>query len=69
MTHTVRTVQLCIDRCARAKDGRGRWRAYRDCYTALARVGDDAIAMQTAAAARRIGEFLAAPVAATKAVA
>ena len=57
---TRQTVQLCIDRCARSKDGRGRWRAERDCLQQLAKAGGhDANAARTAAAARRIGEWLA----------
>jgi hypothetical protein len=57
---TPQTVKLCIDRCARSKDGRGRWRAERDCHVQLVKAGSgDANAARTAAAARRIGEWLA----------
>lgn len=52
------TIQLCIDRCRRAKDGRGAWQAERSCAVALAAQGDATVASNTAAAARRIGEWL-----------
>ncbi len=67
MSHARRAVRRCIDRCVKAKDGRGRWRAEADCFVQLGagRIGSD-----TAAAARRIGEWLATyPVTAPKAVA
>ena len=55
-----RNVQTCIDKCASAKDGRGRWRACRECVAKLTGAGcSPAIAADTAAAARRIGEWLA----------
>ena len=56
---TADTIRLCIDRCARAKDGRGRWQAERDCAAAIVNRGGDAkIAADVAAAARRIGTWL-----------
>lgn len=58
--NTTPIIQRCIDRCAAAKDGRGRWRAHADCVKQLADVGcAAAIAQATAGAARRIGEWLA----------
>ena len=60
MPNTREAVQRCIDRCARAKDGRGRWRAEADCAAELAVDGDARIAADTAAVSRRIGEWLAA---------
>lgn len=60
MANARETVQSCIERCASAKDGRGRWRAQRECATQLAADGDANIAADTAAVARRIGEWLAA---------
>ncbi len=45
----------CIARCARYRDGRGRWRAERDCAEAL---GGRQLDADCAAAARRIGEWL-----------
>lgn len=57
MSDTRQVVQRCIARCVKAKDGRGRWRAHRDC---LAQLGEGRIAADTADAARRIGEWLAA---------
>ena len=60
MSNTRELVQQCIDRCAKAKDGRGRWRAERDCLQQLADMGcSPAVAADTAGAARRIGEWLA----------
>ena len=55
---TAATLRLCIDRCARAKDGRGPWQAELACATKLAEIGSTAIAFDCAAAARRIGEWL-----------
>lgn len=56
---TADTIRLCIDRCARAKDGRGPWQAEDACINALVRSGTSAsIAFDAAAAARRIGEWL-----------
>ena len=60
MSDTRQVVQRCMARCVKAKDGRGRWRAYRDCREQLALEGDAGVAADTAAAARRIGEWLAA---------
>lgn len=51
-------IRLCIDRCARHKDGRGPWQAEKACSDALEKSGSQAIARDTAAAARRIGEWL-----------
>jgi hypothetical protein len=52
------TIAACIARCADSRDGRGRWRAERDCAAELARDGDARIAAMCAAAARRVGEAL-----------
>lgn len=49
-------LQRCIARCTRSRDGRGRWRAERDC---TAELGGRQIDADCAAAARRIGEWLA----------
>lgn len=57
MSHARQAVQRCIERCVKAKDGRGRWRAENDC---VAQLGAGAVAADTAAAARRIGTWLAA---------
>ena len=51
-------IQLCIDRCRAAKDGRGSWQAERACAVALGQRGTAAIAVNVAAAARRMGEWL-----------
>jgi hypothetical protein len=60
MTNTAQTVQTCIAKCASAKDGRGRWRACKECVDKLIGAGATAaIAADTASAARRIGELLA----------
>lgn len=49
------TLQRCIARCAKSRDGRGRWRAERDC---TAELGGRPLDERCAAAARRIGEWL-----------
>lgn len=49
-------LQRCIARCTRSRDGRGRWRAERDC---TAELGGRPLDAQCAAAARSIGEWLA----------
>ena len=51
----------CITRCRMSRDERGRWRAERRCAEALKQpmAGDDWIARAQAAAARRIGAWLA----------
>jgi hypothetical protein len=52
-------IAQCIRRCMRARDGRGPWQAERVLALAITRLGGDArIAADTAAAARRIGEWL-----------
>lgn len=51
-------IRLCIDRCFRAKDGRGPWQAEKACYEALEKSGSQSVARGTAAVARRIGEWL-----------
>jgi hypothetical protein len=48
-------LQRCIARCTRSRDGRGRWRAERDC---TAELGGRPLDDRCAAAARRIGEWL-----------
>jgi hypothetical protein len=55
---TTDTIRLCVTRCAKAKDGRGPWQAELSCAQTLARTGSPAIALDCAAAARRIGEWL-----------
>lgn len=53
-------IQLCIDRCKAAKDGRGSWQAERACAVALEQRGAGTVAVNLAAAARRVGEWLRA---------
>lgn len=54
------TISACIVRCAEARDDRGRWRAEDKCADMLQRHGTaPALADQCAAAARRIGTWLA----------
>lgn len=53
-------LSACIVRCAEARDDRGRWRAENKCANALQTTGTaPALADQCAAAARRIGTWLA----------
>jgi hypothetical protein len=54
MTPT-KTIERCIRRCARHKDGRGPWQAARACAVAL---GGSRIDRDTAEAARRLGEWI-----------
>lgn len=50
----------CIRTCANARDGRGRWRAEQAAAAALQRPDEPAgLAAMQAAAARRLGEWLA----------
>lgn len=50
----------CIRACATARDGRGRWRVEQATAAKLARPGESAgISAMQAAAARRLGEWLA----------
>lgn len=60
-TRDTRTISRCIQRCAKAKDGRGRWRAVEDCRHALAggALIPSTLDDMAAASARRIGEWLA----------
>lgn len=48
-------LQRCIARCTRSRDGRGRWRAERDC---TAELGGSQLDARCVGAARRIGEWL-----------
>ena len=48
-------LQRCIARCTRSRDGRGRWRAERDC---TAELGGRPLDARCAGAARRIGRRL-----------
>lgn len=48
----------CVRRTVRSKDGRGPWQSERSCAAALARTGSPSIAANTAAAARRLGEWI-----------
>lgn len=48
-------IRRCITHCAGSRDGRGAWRAERACAAAL---GGSSVAIHTAAAARRFGEWL-----------
>ena len=53
-------ISACIVRCSSAHDERGRWRAEARCATALQATGAaPALADHCAAAARRIGAWLA----------
>lgn len=53
-------ISACIVRCAEARDDRGRWRAEDKLADALQRTGTaPALADRCAAAARRIGAWLA----------
>lgn len=52
-------IRACIDHCRSRRDERGRWRAEDTCAAALATTGSAAIADACAAAARRIGAWLA----------
>jgi hypothetical protein len=53
----------CIRTCATARDGRGRWRAEQRAAAALQRPDEPAgLAAMQAAAARRLGEWLATQV-------
>jgi hypothetical protein len=56
-----RTISRCIERCAKAKDGRGRWRAVEDCRQTLAggALVPSTLDDMCAVSARRIGEWLA----------
>ena len=61
--NTQQAIQRCITRCAKSKDGRGSWQAEESLVKTLAPQGqpDDLrhyIAIDVAAAARRIGEWL-----------
>ena len=52
-------IRRCIDRCARHVDGRWPWQAAAACQAALVKQGaTPSIAAGTAAAAKRIGEWL-----------
>ena len=53
-------IRLCVDRCARAQDGRGPWQAEKSLRNTLAASGTASIAAGCAAAARRIGEWIGA---------
>ena len=53
-------ISACIVRCSEAKDHRGRWRAEARCAGTLQAAGAaPALAARCAAAARRIGTWLA----------
>jgi hypothetical protein len=52
-------IKLCIDRCIRAKDGRGHFQAEKSLRDTLAFQGDPKIAALCAESARRIGMWLA----------
>lgn len=53
-------IHRCIERCARARDWRGRWRAVNTCADALTRPFEPwGISEATAQAAGRIGAWLA----------
>lgn len=57
------TLRLCIERCRRARDGRGAKQAQRLCIEALAPLrastfAQRSIAHQCALAARQLGEWL-----------
>ena len=53
-------LSACIVRCAEARDDRGRWRAEDRCADQLQRTGTaPALADRCAAAARRVGAWLA----------
>ena len=54
MTPTA-AIRRCIAVCASSRDGRGAWRAERACAADL---GGSSIDRNTAAAARRLGEWL-----------
>lgn len=56
MTDATRALAACIHRCRAAQDGRGRWRSE---LAAAAALGNDSTARLCAAAARRLGEWLA----------
>lgn len=48
-------IRRCIAHCAQSRDGRGAWRAERAC---AAELGGSSIDINTAAAARRLGDWL-----------
>ena len=56
--HASAAIGQCITRCVQARDGRGAWRAESFLRQQLAVRGSAGIAAETAAAARRIGEWL-----------
>lgn len=58
MTDTT-AILRCITRCRRDRTTGTRRRAERQCIAALAETGDAAIARDCAAAARRVGVWLA----------
>lgn len=59
-THDRAAIKACIVRCAEARDDRGRWRAEDKCADTLQRNGTaPALADRCAAAARRVGTWLA----------
>ena len=54
-------IALCLRRCARYRDGRGAWHAEQSAIKALVRLGNSPlVALDTAAAARRVGEWIRA---------
>lgn len=55
MNSALAVIHWCIRDCARSRDGRGAWRVERRCADLL---GGSAIDINTAAAARRFGEWL-----------
>jgi hypothetical protein len=55
-----RAIVRCVDACANARDGRGRWRVQRECAQALRDSGSsNTVAEMSAAAAARLGAWVA----------
>ena len=56
---TAAIIARCVRHCANARDGRGRWRIEREAHAELLASGStETVAAMTAAAARRLGEWL-----------
>lgn len=53
-------IARCVSACASARDGRGRWRAERDCAAALLDAGTSpTVARMSASSASSLGAWIA----------
>lgn len=59
MTPADSAIARCVDACANARDGRGRWRVERECRAVLESAGTSpTVATMAAAASARLGTWI-----------